>query len=64
MYYVEPVNLHLVSKEKAWELHSSADGKLAEFKDPVMAYRIADLLNVKRAAAGADGAGPASAASS
>lgn len=64
MFYVEPVNLHLMSKEKAWELWESGVGKKAEFKDAALAHLIADLLNlsearIRRAVAGAAVAGAA-----
>lgn len=57
-YYVEPVNLHLMTKEKVWKLCHIGDGTVAEFTDMVLAHHVADLLNhpaVEVAAAAEEG---------
>ncbi len=45
-FYVQPVNLHLTSTEKAWQLWLTGDGIKAEFNDGTLAYPVADMLNM------------------
>lgn len=67
-FYVQPVNLHLVSEERSWELRQTGVGTVAEFYDTTLAHAVADMLNmsiervreaVKRVAAEGRPAGPA-----